>query len=286
MISQSKNIFDNVWGIMLKENSFNLSIGGIYVQVKCPNDLFLAFKDYYWDNYSNFSINKSESSIKIELEFLKNNKSFFHDLEHPKLILDNNEKKFKIDCNSFSGEFNLLNWQGKFRCYNTSCLKFILYVIFSFNLLNVEGFLIHAASLIKNGNGYLFPGKSGAGKTTITRLSKDSIVLSDEISLVRKIGKDYYLFGTPFSELDIAVENTYIPLKQVLLPKKDNKNYLMPVKPLEALEHLIPNVYFFSENNKFKIQLFNICLDLVNSVQTHELHFMLDPSFWSVIDAK
>ncbi len=39
------------------------------------------------------------------------------------------------------------------------------------------GLLIHGAALVRNERGYLFTGHSGAGKTTVCRVSKDALIL-------------------------------------------------------------------------------------------------------------
>jgi len=43
----------------------------------------------------------------------------------------------------------------------------------------------------KNDKAYIFPGRSGAGKTTIAWLSKDATFLGDDVSIVRKVGKEF-----------------------------------------------------------------------------------------------
>ena len=73
-------------------------------------------------------------------------------------------------------------------------LDAFLRVLFSLALVEEGGLLVHAASLVRAGRAYLFPGRSGAGKTTLARLSTDVLLLSDEVSLVR----DGRCHGTPF----------------------------------------------------------------------------------------
>ena len=56
---------------------------------------------------------------------------------------------------------------------------------------------------------FCFPGASGAGKTTISRLAPpDVTLLTDEISYVRREGNRYLACGTPFAgELARVGEN-------------------------------------------------------------------------------
>lgn len=265
------------------ENSVLISIGGISVNITLNDESFL---NDILEKYSNFIVNNIDPTINLEIEVLKDESRHSLLLESPKLTVESKEL-YKIFWNSFSGEFDLHSMKGKLRCRNHIDLNNYLRIIYSLVLLDEQGFLVHAASLIRNGIGYLFPGKSGTGKTTITQLSRISIILSDEISLVKKVNGKYNIFGTPFwNELTINGENIYTPLKQIFLPKKDKENYIIPVKPLNALEYLIPNVLFFLDNDKFNMQLFNICMDFIDAVPAQELHFLPEPSFWSVIDVK
>lgn len=266
---------------MKNEDSLTISIGGISLLLTADDNLLLSkIKKIY----SNFITNTTDYSIKIELE-LKDNT---HNLDYLKVTID--EELCTIIGNSFSGEFNLYNHKGKLRyndCQNAHLnLDNYLRVIYSLILLDEPGFLVHAASLIKNDEGFLFPGKSGTGKTTISSLSSDSIHLSEEVSLVKWVDGNYNVFGTPFGVKKIEGENTHTPLKQILLPKKDQENYIIPSEHIKTLKHLIPNVLFFLDDAKFNIQLFDICNNFVNSISAYELHFLPEPSFWSVINAK
>lgn len=269
---------------MKNKDSLFMSIGGISLLLESDNQSFLSEIN---DIYSNFIIESSDYSIKLELKFSDYYNEFNNNLDYPEVKLDKNNELISVISNSFHGEFNLNDSKGELRCTHPIDLNNYLRIIYSFILIEESGFLVHASSLIKNNSGFLFPGKSGAGKTTITRLTSDSILLSDEVSLVKMVNGEYNVFGTPFwGELAIAGKNTHIPLKNIFLPKKDKENYIVPIKSVKTLECLIPNVLFFLDDDIYNMKLFNICLDFVNSIQADELHFLPDPSFWSVINAK
>ncbi|MDD2806701.1 MAG: hypothetical protein PHV33_14210 [Elusimicrobiales bacterium] len=60
--------------------------------------------------------------------------------------------------------------------------------------------MLHSAGLLKNGRACLFLGKSGAGKSTISRLGAAAgcEVISDEINLVLPGKGGYRVHGSPF----------------------------------------------------------------------------------------
>jgi hypothetical protein len=69
---------------------------------------------------------------------------------------------------------------------NPYAIDGVLRILHSLILAREGGFLMHAASAVRNGRAFLFCGVSGAGKTTISRLAPpDVVLLTDEISYVR-----------------------------------------------------------------------------------------------------
>jgi hypothetical protein len=69
---------------------------------------------------------------------------------------------------------------------NPYAIDGVLRILHSLILARAGGFLVHAASAVRNGRAFLFAGVSGAGKTTISRLAPpDVALLTDEISYVR-----------------------------------------------------------------------------------------------------
>ena len=70
---------------------------------------------------------------------------------------------------------------------NPYAIDGVLRILHSLILAREGGFLVHAASAVRNGRAFLFSGVSGAGKTTISRLAPpDVVLLTDEISYVEE----------------------------------------------------------------------------------------------------
>jgi hypothetical protein len=65
-----------------------------------------------------------------------------------------------------------------------------------------RGVEIHGCGIVDtDGAGYLFAGHSGAGKSTIARLWRRSggvTILSDDRIIIRKIGSEIWMYGTPW----------------------------------------------------------------------------------------
>ena len=81
-----------------------------------------------------------------------------------------------------------------------SSLQNFLRVLYAAILVENKGVMIHSASIIKDTKGYLFLGKSGSGKTTVSEsaYNKKYKVLSDDVTIIRKEGKSYKVYNSPF----------------------------------------------------------------------------------------
>ena len=88
----------------------------------------------------------------------------------------------------FDATWNPRTGHGRItQCPNPYSIDTVLRITHSLVLAEQGGFLLHAASAIRNNRAFLFAGVSGAGKTTMSRLApSDATVLTDEISYVRR----------------------------------------------------------------------------------------------------
>src|SRR5207248_6351235 len=120
----------------------------------------------------------------------------------------------------FYAEWDLERRQGWVRqTANPYAIDAVLRILHSLIMARQGGFLVHAASAVRNGRAFLFAGVSGAGKTTISRLAPNDVtLLTDEVSYIRPGSQQYYAYGTPFAgELAKVGENTSAPVAVLYL---------------------------------------------------------------------
>jgi len=176
--------------------------------------------------------------------------------------------------------------QGWIRqCPNPYSIDTVLRITHSLVLAEQGGFLVHAASAIRNRAAYLFAGVSGAGKTTTSRLApSDAIVLSDEISYVRKSGDGYRAYGTPFAgELARSGANTSAPLRALYLLVQGPENRLECVPQADAARALMRHVLFFAHEKELVSRVFDSVVDFVSRVEVSRLIFTPDARAWELI---
>lgn len=125
----------------------------------------------------------------------------------------------------------------------------IIGIIFRYSLLHHEGIVIHASTIDWNGKGIIFSAPSGTGKSTHVKLWQEFfgdqvIVLNDDTPAVRfKDGKPY-VFGTPWSGTSNIHCNQAAPLSAIFLLEQAPQNSLQQLKPIEAIQGLMPRVFF------------------------------------------
>ena len=161
----------------------------------------------------------------------------------------------------------------------------VLRIVHSILLARRGGFLLHSASLIRDGKAFLFAGASEAGKTTISRLAPPHVtLLTDEISYVRRQPGGYFAFGTPFrGELAKPGENVSAPISHLYLLAKGQENRIDPVASADAVRSLLSNVLFFANDDELVQAIFHSAFEFVSRVPVSRLTFVPDARAWELI---
>ena len=165
-------------------------------------------------------------------------------------------------------------------------LDSLLRILLTAVLLPRRGFLLHAASVVRDGRAYIFAGRSGAGKSTVASLSPAGSVLTDEISLLRCSDGCWQAYGTPFwGEFRAAGMNRHFPVAGIYFLTQDRQNRFEPLSTKQFLRALLPCVLFFSSDRLANEVLLCTLLDLIERVPAYRLHFRRSSDFWRVIAA-
>jgi hypothetical protein len=148
------------------------------------------------------------------------------------------------------------------------------------------GALVHAASAVRDGRGYLFYGESGAGKSTLSACNRRGTVLSDDLSLVLPSedgGLD--VVGTPFRgtyEGGPPVAGRF-PLCAGFRLIQDVRAAVHPVDRARAFAELVGNLPFVAEAFVHRPDLLNGTFEAFSRLPLAHLHFAKDDSYWDAI---
>src|SRR5271170_1709192 len=224
-----------------------VEIGGVPILLRSNDAEFRAMLEQRYAGFLNPSAQPA-NEFKIHLH------------PPPAISPDEDARVFRSDSvwRFERGDFRA-EWDAKTRrghvhqSANPYAIDTVLRITHSLVLATKSSFLVHAASAVRNGRAFLFAGASGAGKTTIARLApEDALLLTDEISYVRRQGTGYSAFGTPFAgELAKVGENVCAPIAALYLLAKGPENHIEPVARAEAARALLANILFFAEDAEF-----------------------------------
>lgn len=151
-------------------------------------------------------------------------------------------------------------------------------ICFMMLLIDMNGFLIHTSAIEISEYGFCFSGKSGSGKSTISRLFltfSPYTVLTDETAIIRKINEQWVLFGTHWkgSGGDIY-SNKSCELKGIYFIYHGQDNQIIPVEKKEALEIMVTQVFPFFWDQNSMLKLFTMLKKLTDDIKIQKYYFL------------
>jgi len=192
---------------------------------------------------------------------------------------------WRFERGDFRAEWDARSRRGWVRqSPNPYSIDSVLRIVHSLVLAEEGGFLVHAASGIRQGRAYVFAGISGAGKTTIARLAPpDAAVLSDEISYIRRGKSGYRAYGTPFAgELGRAGVNLRAPLAALFFLEKGQAGSIEPLGQVTAVRELLRNILFFAHEQALVKRVFESAVEFVSRVPVARFTFAPDERAWEL----
>src|SRR3989338_2574033 len=170
----------------------NLRIADFIIEVKLHN----TDRKYYIDHmlkilrthYKNFLLKNSQSEVDYKINIFDDDKvkNFTFKKKYHFLNIYNKTAKNKLTTYYLIGLFQF---------------QIILLEILLDLLAKNKGLYLHASANVVSNKTYVFIGKSGTGKSTISKLlSKKYTKIADDGIFIRKKNKNYYCYMTPFFE--------------------------------------------------------------------------------------
>lgn len=139
--------------------------------------------------------------------------------------------------------------------------------------LALGGAVLHSAGLVLGGRAYIFAGRSGAGKTTLTRKahSRGATVLSDDINLVLPHADGYRAYAVPFTgefgrTLDHASGLCCYPVAALILLEQARQLAAKRLGPATAVARLLVSCPFVNTDAQATGTLFDNLARLVAGV--------------------
>ncbi|HEX3128354.1 MAG TPA: hypothetical protein VH394_13575, partial [Thermoanaerobaculia bacterium] len=161
-------------------------------------------------------------------------------------------------------------------------------ILVAYRLHELGGAIIHGAGLIIDGEGFLFAGRSGAGKSTVSRMAQERgiTVLSDDLNALLPQEDTVLLAGLPFTgdlgggDGSISAE---VPLRGLYRLVQDPGDSLRPLGKAEAVATLLACSPFLNADPHRRGGLFTTLLGLAERMRAYELRFSLRGGMWDIL---
>ena len=262
-----------------QRSSVVVEIGGLPIGLHCDNPAFLRLVT---ERYAGYIGDSKQAVFQFEIEVAPPGSGSSDE----DLSVNWNSGRWVMQRGDFRAEFNPATARGRIeQTFNPFSLDSVLRIVHTLLLARKGGFLVHASSAIRNGRAFLFPGVSGAGKTTMARLAPpDAALLTDEISYVIPREGGFFAVGTPFfGELAGVGDNLRAPIACVYLLAKGPENKIEPMEGAEAVRALLGNILFFARDPEFVKLVFDAAFDFAGRVPVRRLTFTPDARVWELI---
>lgn len=158
---------------------------------------------------------------------------------------------------------------------------FLQVLLINFFAIRKLGVFTHSVGIKDtSGDGLLFAGRSGAGKSTMARIwhkHSRSKVLNDDRVIIRKTNGRFMIYGSPwhgdFSDYLVSRVD-HAPLEKLFFIRHSRRNALRPLKRTTAFRFLFPALFptFWDKGCLEKIAAF--CQDLLKKTRCYDLGFV------------
>lgn len=141
-----------------------------------------------------------------------------------------------------------------------------------------SGVLVHSAGLVHAGRGIVCVGKSGAGKSTISKVAVDAgwRVLSDDRIIIRSVGDGYRMYGTPWPGDCGYARNESVPLEGICFLTQAAESRAEKLSGPEAFARLIPAASIPMYDKELITQYLSIVDRILVGVPLYDLRFTPD----------
>ncbi len=116
-------------------------------------------------------------------------------------------------------------------------------------------------------------------------------VLSDDAPVIGKENGIFYIYSSPFSQVNMFQERSSdyfrrkVQLRKLLFLNKADELRILPRERHAAMmEMLKSHVHSFELMNRdLRISAFNFCYDLCRSIPAYDLYFQENDKFWDAL---
>lgn len=165
-----------------------------------------------------------------------------------------------------------------------NCMRWLLFR----KLLPLQKLCLHSSVVIDDERAYVFLGHSGAGKSTITQLSKPRKHLGDDMNILSLTKEGLTIEAALLGQAyDVAaVKGQQYRIAGFFWLQQSEENQLIKRQPIEAAYYLCQSAPGLEMNNMSYQQLLHFVFEVGAKVPMYSLKFRKNCSLWEKIYAE
>lgn len=156
-------------------------------------------------------------------------------------------------------------------------------------LLQQNRLLLHASFVTYDGNGILFSGPSGIGKSTQAELWKRTMgaeIINGDRAALGLSDEGWTAWGIPYAGTSGICHNESASLLAIVVLRQAKENRICKLSPVEALRHLYPEVTIHQWDVKFVEKVTCLLTKLISVVPVFLLECLPDESAVAILKEK
>lgn len=129
--------------------------------------------------------------------------------------------------------------------------------IFNKKILKFNAIFLHSSAILYKGKAYLFSADSGVGKSTHTKLwikkfgAENVQIINDDKPIIRFIGNDWYVYGSPFDGGSGVNTNTRAKLGGIVFLERAHTNSIVKLNKKDVFPMLYKNTIKLSLDDEY-----------------------------------
>jgi len=167
---------------------------------------------------------------------------------------------------------------------------FLQVLLINYFAFHKKGIFTHSAGIRDiDDRGYLFNGKSGAGKSTTARIwykHSKAKVLNDDRIIIRKMKGKFFIYGSPwhgdFSDYLVSRSDSAL-LDKIFFIHHAKLNRVQPIEESEAFSLLYPNLFPTFWDKSCLENIVSFSLDLIKNIRCLKMGFVNNKNIISFI---
>ncbi|HEV7922911.1 MAG TPA: hypothetical protein VGR02_19160 [Thermoanaerobaculia bacterium] len=165
----------------------------------------------------------------------------------------------------------------------------VLRPLLALRLLLTGGLLVHSAAVSLDGRGFVFAGRSNAGKSTIARMAVScrQPVLSDDLNAIVPVGDRFVIAPLPFTgDLEPwEVSRIAVPLAAIIGLEKGTGEALRSISRGEAVSLLVRSAPYVNHDPLRIPLLLDRAAEIAAAASTALLTFRREGDIWPILQS-